>query len=223
MAMRVRATGSLPGKRDFDDLTQKLRIAVTAGVTGAAAGLQTDLRQTLGRLGPQWRKLGNAVRVQVYPKNRPSRAAAALIYANGERAAKALQAHDDGATIRSRSGKALAIPLHNYRGPKREKLGPQSSFFRGRLVFIPSKDRGGLEIGVLAMPATGTASAQRRQRNTKGRKAISERISKDLVPMFLLIRQVVLRSKFDGKALAQKWGEDVPALIAVQAKRLGIG
>lgn len=223
MPIRLRMAGRLPGKREFSDMERKLAIAVTAGVTGAAEGMQTEFRQSLMALGPRWAKLGRAMKTSVYPRGRPSLGAAALIYARGESARTMLRAHEDGVTIQARGGKALAIPVHNYRGPDRKLLGPRSSFFARRLRYIPARDRSGLAVGVLAVPATGTAAQQRRQRTAKVRRGLSPRIPEKMVAMFILVRLVRLPKRIEGKRIAAKWAADVPALITVEARRMGLG
>lgn len=207
--------GGLDPAQQIERQTRAFAQAVTAAMAGAAEGVKTDLRRQLVAGGSRrMQRLSTAIRVEVFPRPpRYSPKAAATVYAKGADAERYFAAFTTGAYITARRGSALAIPLHNFRGVDGRLLGPRSSFFSGRLKFIPAKQRGGTDVGVLAIPATGTASQRRRQRNTAGRRAISKTIDGDLVPVFILVRAVRLPKLLSPAETVEKWGRQIPGLI----------
>lgn len=201
--------------------TRAFAQAVSAAMAGAAEGVKTDLRRQLTAGGSKrMQRLSGAIRVDVFPRPpRYSPRAAATVYAKGADAERYFAAFSTGPYITASRGRALAIPLHNFRGVDGRLLGPRSSFFANRLKFIPSKNRGGVNVGILAIPATGTASQRRRQRNTAGRRAIAKSIDADLVPVFVLVHAVRLPKLLSPAETVEKWGRQIPGLIQ-QALRL---
>lgn len=201
--------------------------AVSIAMAGMAEGAKQDLRRAVsayagafgkGRMG----RVANAIRAESYPRPpKYSPAAAAAVFAQGEQAERIFSAFSTGPLVTPNSGRptftgkgkpTLAIPLHQYRDINGHLLGPRSSFFSGRLVFVPAKQRTGQSIGVLAMPGVGRPSAVRRQRNTVNRQALSKTIDKQMVPMFALVRAVRHPKVIDPDAVASKWAAAGPAL-----------
>jgi Family of unknown function (DUF6441) len=109
--------------------------AVTAGTKAASQGLKTELRRQVGKagLGP---RLANSWRDKHYPNQKLD--AASLVYT---KAPQMIRAFDEGAVIRSRRGRFLAIPTENAprKGTDRKRISP-STFPEhrfGPLRFVP--------------------------------------------------------------------------------------
>ena len=80
--------------------------AVTTAMREAGAGLKSAWRGQITGAGLGTR-LGNSIRLAIYPKGSESLNAAALVWSN---APVIVSAHDAGPLIRSRNGFWLAIP-----------------------------------------------------------------------------------------------------------------
>lgn len=195
--------------------------AVSIAVAGATEGAKLELRKQLDSRGGRLTRLRGAIRSEVFPRPpRYSQRAAGTIYAAGDAADRMFTAFSEAPVITSK-GKALVIPLHNYRDIRGALLGPQSSFFAGRMEFIPQRNLkvGGRNVvGIYAMKASGRASLARRQRNAARRKALSSRIDDGLVPMFLLVKAVRMPRLLRPDEVLAKWTARIPDLIAAANK-----
>lgn len=220
--MRIKMT--VRGERlsvQFETAGRTLAKTTAAAVAAATEGAKLELRKQLSSRGGRMERLKNAIRSEVFPKPpRYSSKAAGLIYAAGDQADRMFIAFSTGPLI-TPQGKALAIPLHNYRGVDRRLLGPESSFFRGRLVFIPRR-RGaaGNYVGIYAMRGSSRAGTLRKQRNSARRKGLSAQIDGDLVPVFVLLRAVQMPKLLHPDAVIEKWTGRIPDLIAEAARML---
>lgn len=225
MPLTIRASLSgTPISAQSDAARDTLAKAVTAAVTAAGVGAKLDLRAQLKAASPRFGRLSGAIRGETYPKPpKFSMGAATTIYAHGRSAERMFEAFSSGAEISVRNRRALAIPLHNYRGIDGKLLGPKSSFFAGRLFFVPSRERGGQEIGMLATKAPTRASARRKLLRTKGRQRAAEKLGEDLIPQFLLVKRVKLPRVLTPEAIIGKWADQVPALTEQALARLGEG
>lgn len=143
-------------------------------------------------------RLANTWQDKLYPEGRKqSWHPAVLIFS---KAPEIIQAHTQGVTIKSKSGRYLAIPTSNVAkslGRGGRKLTPRTieAQFRQKLVFIPG--RGG---NILAFATTRTGKTGRlRSGITK-----SGRTSKgaEMTLMFVLVRQVTLRKRLNWPKLA---------------------
>lgn len=211
-----------------DGMRHTLGRAVTIAVAGAIEGAKEDMRRQAsayaGRFGKgRMGRVANAIRGEAYPKPpKFSLSAAGRIYAKGEQAERIFSAFSTGPVITPTRARALAIPLHGERDINGALLGPKSSFWGGRLQFIPSPERGGMAIGILAVERPGTrAGALRRMRNTKNRAAFSARLDEFWVPQFLLVRAARHPKTLTPEATMAQWTAQVPALIEQALKRLG--
>ncbi len=105
-------------------LADEVRIAeqaVTHSIREATDGLKTELRNQITGAG-LGQRLANTWRGEVYPKGKMSIKAAGLVYS---RAPVIVGAHDQGATIRSKDGFWLAIPLPAAgKGPRGKRMTP---------------------------------------------------------------------------------------------------
>jgi len=213
MKLRFALSGTPPSQQ-LDRMGRNLAKAVTIAVTAAAEGTKIDLRKQLIAGGSQkMAKLSGAIRSKVFPNPpRYSPQAAAEVYAQGKEAERYFSAFSKGPLILPNKTNALAIPLHNYRDLNGRLLGPQSSFFAGRLTFIPIKKRGSVR-GVLAMKGAGRASQIRRQRNAKTRRPFRDLAGETEVVVFLLVSSARLPRLLTPEATARKWAAEIPALI----------
>jgi len=152
----------------------------------------------------------------VYPQGQSSLRAAGFVHPRGQQAKRVFAAHSSGATIFPRVGRALAIPLHNFRN-RNGRLGPRA--FGQPLTFIPFRRSANL-LGVLATKAPRTArrgtltAAGRRARGTVARRGLAEVIGERYVPQFLLVRRTRLPAAFQTDSIVAKWAGAIPGLIA---------
>jgi hypothetical protein len=203
-----------------DGMRGTLSKAVSIAVAGAIAGATQDMRRQVssysGRFGKgRMGRVANAIRGDVYPKApRHSLDAAGRVYARGAQAERIFAAFASGPVVTPTRARALAIPLHGERGVDGALLGPRSSFWGGRLTFIPASERGGLTIGVLAVERQGARRSDlRRQRTTRNRAAISARLDEFWVPQFVLVRAVRHPKSLNPEATMRDWTARVPGLI----------
>jgi hypothetical protein len=201
--------------------------ATSAAVHAATEGAKLELRKQLASRGGRMSRLRGAIRSATYPKPpRYSAKAAGTVYAAGDSADRMFTAFSTGPVVTPKGGKALAIPLHNYRGVDRQLLGPKSSFFAGRIIFIPRsnlKTGGNKVVGIYAMKATGRPGSIRKQRNTPRRKSLSAQIDGGLVPVFMLVSSAQMPKLLSPETIMAKWAGQIPDLIAQAARMLDNG
>jgi len=124
--------------RSLADMQADLRDierAVTGGTRDAGRGLRTELRRQVGSAG-LGQRLANSWRDRHYPNQQLD--AASLVYT---KAPQIIRAFDEGAVIRSRRGRFLAIPTENAprKGTDGRRISP-STFPKhrlGLLRFVP--------------------------------------------------------------------------------------
>lgn len=224
--IRMRAEGTPPSVQ-LEAYGRRLAKATSIAMAGAIEGAKEDLRRQaagyVGRFGKgRMGSVANAIRGQVYPAApRFSLTPAGVVYANGKSADRIFSAFATGPIITPRKGKVLAIPLHQYRDINRDLLGPKSSYWGGRLEYIPlDPPRGGV-VGILAIPRDTTRkSVVRRERNTRNRKAVSARLADHMVPQFLLVRQVRHPKVLSPREVMGAWAERLPGMIETAMAQL---
>jgi hypothetical protein len=133
--MKLAATIARSLQADMQTELRDIERAVAAGTRAAGRGLRTELRRQIAsaRLG---QRLANIWRDKHYPNQQLD--AASLVYT---RAPQITRAFDEGAVIRSRRGRFLAIPTEN--APRKRTDGrrispstfPEHRF--GPLRFVP--------------------------------------------------------------------------------------
>ncbi|MCW3477366.1 DUF6441 family protein [Limobrevibacterium gyesilva] len=204
--------------------------AVAVGVAAAAEGAKTDLRKQLQGSGYRFGRAVNAVRSTVYPRppaHSPS--AAATVFAAGDSADRFLSAFATGAVVTPKRGRALAIPLHDFRGFDRRLVGPNSSFWGGRLIFIPAAgyDRaasgtslGGAKIGILASKIDAYSTGARWSRNSRARRSFSRQLASSLIPQFLLVSVARMPKILSLDDVLNTWADRMPDLAARAAEIL---
>ena len=105
--MKLAASIARSLQADLQAELRDLERAVAAGTKSAGQGLRTELRRQIGSVG-LGQRLANSWRDQHYPNQKLD--AASLVYT---KAPQIIRAFDEGAVIRSRRGRFLAVPTEN--------------------------------------------------------------------------------------------------------------
>jgi hypothetical protein len=129
---------------------------------------------------------------------------------------------DEGAVIRSKRGRFLAIPTEN--APRkgtdgrriRPRTFPEHSF--GPLRFVPRSSGPSLLVvdGLRASFSRNTGELQGFRRATDRARRSGQGLA--TVVMFLLVPQVKLRKRLDVARAAERWSGQLPALIEQQLR-----
>jgi hypothetical protein len=212
--MKFVATIARSWKADLQTELRGLQRAVATGTRQAGQSLKTELRRqvTSARLG---QRLANSWRDKHYPNQQLD--AASLIYT---KAPQIISAFDEGAVIRSRRGRFLAIPTENAprKGTDGRRISP-STFPEhrfGPLRFVPRQS------GPSLLVVDGLrASFSRQTGELRGFRRATDRARRNgqglaTVVMFLLVPQVKLRKRLDVARAAERWSGQLPALIERQ-------
>jgi hypothetical protein len=189
---------------------------VAGGTRDTGRGLSTDLRRQVGSAGVGQR-LVNSWRDKYYPNQKLD--AASLVYT---KAPQIIRAFDEGAMIRSRRGRFLAIPTESAprKGTDGRRISP-STFPEhrfGPLQFVPRPS------GPSLLVADGLrASFSRQIGELRGFRPASDRARRTgagltTVVMFLLVPQVKLRKRLDSARAAERWSAQLPVLIEQQLR-----
>jgi hypothetical protein len=190
--------------------------AASNGTRDAGRGLRTELRRQVASAG-LGQRLANSWRDKHYPNRRLD--AASLVYS---KAPQIIRAFDEGALIRSRRGRFLAIPAENAprKGTDGRRISP-STFPEhrfGPLRFVPRSN------GPSFLVADGLrASLSRKSGELRGFRRATDRARRSgqgltTVVMFLLVPQVKLRKRLDVARAAERWSGQLPALIEQQLR-----
>jgi hypothetical protein len=214
MAMKLTVTIIRSIEADMQAELRHVERVVASGTRDAGRGLKTELRRQVASagLGP---RLANSWRDKHYPNQKLD--AASLVYT---KAAQIIRAFDEGAVIRSRRGRWLAIPTEN--APKKGTDGrrispstfPEHRF--GPLRFVPRPS------GPSLLVVDGLrASFSRQTGQLRGFRPATERARRSgqgltTVVMFLLVPQVKLRKRLDMTRAAEHWSAQLTALIEQQ-------
>jgi hypothetical protein len=193
-----------------------LERAVATGTRDAGRGLKTELRSQVASAG-LGQRLANSWRDKHYPNQKLN--AASLVYT---KAPQIIRAFDEGAVIRSRGGRFLAIPTENAprKGTDGRRVSP-STFPEhrfGPLRFVPRPT------GPSLLVVDGLrASYSRRTGQLRGFRRATERARRSgqgltTVVMFLLVPQVKLPKRLDVARAAEHWSAQLPALIEQQLR-----
>jgi hypothetical protein len=195
---------------------RNIESAVASGTRDAGRGLKTELRRQVTSAG-LGQRLGNSWRDKHYPNRKLD--AASLVYT---KAPQIIRAFDEGAVIRSRRGRFLAIPTENAprKGTDGKRISP-STFPEhrfGPLRFVPRT------IGPSLLVVDGLrASFSRKTGGLRGFRRATERARQSgqgltTVVMFLLVPQVKLPKRLDVVRVAERWSAQLPALIEQQLR-----
>jgi hypothetical protein len=190
--------------------------AVAAGTRDAGRGLRTELRRQVTSAG-LGQRLANSWRDKHYPNQRLD--AASLVYT---KAPQIIRAFDEGAVIRSKRGRFLAIPTENAprKGTDGRRIKP-STFPEhrfGPLRFVPRASGPSLLVvdGVRASFSRQTGELRGFRRATDRARRSGQGLT--TVVMFLLVPQVKLRKRLDVARAAERWSGQLPALIEHQLR-----
>lgn len=189
--------------------------AVTRAVRSSADKLKLDMRNQVTGAGLGGR-LANAVRSRNYPPGSDaSLGAAALVYAKPSRsgvggAAAILSAYEDGAVIRSRQGRYLAIPTDAVISRGGKKVSPRDFEEAGiKLRFVPP--RAGRPALLVADDFTVGERSGRARYATARQRQTGRRLA--TVVMFVLIPQARVRKRLNIKSLADSALSSLPNAI----------
>jgi hypothetical protein len=214
--MRLLATLTKSIGADLAAELKDLERAVAVGTTDAGRGLRTELRHQVASAG-LGQRLANSWRDRHYPNQKLD--AASLVYT---KAPQIIRAFDDGAVIRSRRGRFLAIPTENAprKGTDGTRISP-STFPEhrfGPLRFVPRPS------GPSLLVVDGLrASFSRQTGELRGFRRATERARRGgqglaTVVMFLVVPQVKVRKRLDVAQAAEHWSAQLPALIEQQLR-----
>ena len=155
LRMKFAATITRSLQADMQAELRDIERAVASGTREAGRGLKTELRRQVASAG-LGQRLANSWRDKHYPNQKLD--AASLVYT---KAPQIIRAFDEGAVIRSRRGRFLAIPTENAprKGTDGRRISP-STFPEhrfGPLRFVPRAKRtvapGGGRLASLVQPA----------------------------------------------------------------------
>jgi Family of unknown function (DUF6441) len=190
--------------------------AASNGTRDAGRGLKTELRRQVSSAG-LGQRLANSWRDKHYPNQKLD--AASLVYT---KAPRIIRAFDEGAVIRSKRGRFLAIPTENAprKGTDRSRISP-STFPEhrfGPLRFVPRPSGPSL----LVVDEL-RASFSRQTGQLRGFRRATDRARRSgqgltTVVMFLLVPQVKLHKRLDVARAAERWSAQLPALIERQLR-----
>jgi Family of unknown function (DUF6441) len=214
--MKLATTMGRSLQADMQAEVRDIERAVTSGTRDAGRGLKTELRRQVASTG-LGQRLGNSWRDRHYPNQKLD--AASLVYT---KAPQIIRAFDEGALIRSKRGRFLAIPTENAprKGTDGKRVSP-STFPEhrfGPLRFVPRQSGPSLLVvdGLRASFSRKTGELRGFRRAT-GRARQSGQGATTVV-MFLLVPQVKLRKRLDVARAAERWSAQLPALIEQQLR-----
>jgi Family of unknown function (DUF6441) len=190
--------------------------AVTSGTRDAGRRLKTELRGQVTSAG-LGQRLANSWRDRHYPNRKLD--AASLVFTN---APQIIRAFDEGALIRSKRGRFLAMPTENAprKGTDGKRISP-STFPEqrfGPLRFVPRSSGPSLLVvdGVRASFSRESGELRGFRRATDRARHSGQGLT--TVVMFLLVPQVKLPKRRDVARAAEHWSEQLPALIEQQLR-----
>jgi Family of unknown function (DUF6441) len=212
--MKFAATIVRSLQADMQAELRDLERAVAAGTRSAGQSLKSELRRQVAGTG-LGQRLANSWRDRHYPNQKLD--AASLVYT---KAPQIIRAFDEGALIRSRRGRFLAIPTENAprKGTDGKRIRP-STFPEhrfGPLRFVPRQSGPSLLVvdGLRASHSRQTGKLRGFRRATHRARERGEGLTTAV--MFLLVPQVKLRKRLDVARAAEHWSGQLPALIEQQ-------
>jgi Family of unknown function (DUF6441) len=207
--------GSL--QADLQAELRDLERAVATGTRDAGRGLKTQLRRQVASAG-LGQRLANSWRDRHYPNQKLD--AASLVYT---KAPQIIRAFDEGALVRSRRGRFLAIPTENAprKGTDGRRIKPSTfpEHRLGRLRFVPRPSGPSLLVvdGLRASFSRKTGELRGFRRTTDRARRGGQGLT--TVVMFLLVPQVKLSKRLDVARAAEHWSAQLPAMIEQQLRR----
>jgi Family of unknown function (DUF6441) len=201
---------------DMQGKLREIERAVATGTRDGGRGLRTELRRQVTSAG-LGQRLANSWRDRHYPNQRLD--AASLVYT---KAPQIIRAFDEGAVIRSKRGRFLAIPTENApkKGTDGKRISP-STFPEhrfGSLRFVPRSGGPSLFVidGLRASFSRKSGELRGFRRATDRARARGDGLT--TVVMFLLVPQVKLPKRLEVTRAAEHWSARLPALIEQQLR-----
>jgi len=214
MKLAGKMVGSL--KADLQADLRRIERAVPDGVKAAGDGLKGSLRKQVVSAGLGAR-LSRTWRGRTYPNR--GHDAASLVWS---KAPQIVRAFAEGAVIRAKGGRWLAIPTPAApkRGVGGKRITPATFPVErhGPLRLVKRRGRTALLVvdGVRVSSTTGRVG--RRAKGDGRTKSGGYRKGIATVVMFVLVRQVRLRKRLDVVRVAERWARRLPALIRRQVR-----
>jgi len=214
--MKLTATmvGSL--KADMRAEMRRIERAVPDGVKIAGDGLKAGLRNQVVGAGLGAR-LARTWRGRTYPNR--GHDAASLVWS---KAPQIIRAFDQGATIKGKGGRWLAIPTPAApkRGTDGKRITPATfpTERHGPLRMVRRSGRTALLVvdGVRISATTGRVG--RRAKGGGRTRSGGYRQGIATVAMFVLVRQVRIAKRLNVARVAERWTRRLPALIRRQVR-----
>ncbi|HET6519496.1 MAG TPA: DUF6441 family protein, partial [Geminicoccaceae bacterium] len=209
--MKLAATITRSLQADLRAELREIERAVSGGTREAGRGLTAELRRQVASAG-LGQRLGNGWRDRHYANRGTD--AASLVYT---RAPPIIRAFDEGALIRSRRGRFLAIPTGNAprKGTDGRRISPRTfpEHRFGPLRFVPRRSGPSLLVvdGLRASVSRKTGELRGFRRATERARARGEGLT--TVVVFLLVPQAKLAKRLDVARAAERWSAQLPALI----------
>jgi hypothetical protein len=214
--MKLAATLARSLQADMQAELRDIERAVAAGTRDAGRGLKTELRRQAVSAG-LGQRLANSWRDKHYPNQKLD--AASLIYT---KAPQIIRAFDEGAIIRSRRGRFLAIPTENApkKGTDGRRISPSTfpEHRLGPLRFVQRPSGPSLLVvdGLRASFSRKSGELRGFRRATDRARARGDGLA--TVVMFLLLPQVKLSKRLEVARAAEHWSAQLPALIEQQLR-----
>jgi hypothetical protein len=214
MKLATAITRSL--QADMQAELRDLERAAAVGTKEAGRGLKTQLRRQVASAG-LGQRLGRTWRDRHYFNRGLD--AASLVYT---KAPQIIRAFDEGAVIRSRRGRFLAIPTENAprKGTDGKRISPSTfpEHRSGPLRFVPRSSGPSLLVvdGLRASFSRQTGQLRGFRRATERARRSGQGLT--TVVMFLLVPQVKLRKRLNVARAAERWSGQLPALIERQLR-----
>jgi hypothetical protein len=190
--------------------------AVATGTRDAGRGLRTELRRQVVSAG-LGQRLANSWRDRHYPNLMLD--AASLVYT---KAPQIVRAFDEGAVIRSKRERLLAIPTENAprKGTDGKRISPRTfpEHRFGPLRFVPRSSRPSLLVVDALRAAFSRQTGELRGFGRATERARRSGQGLTTVVMFLLVPQVKLSKRLDVARAAERWSAQLPALIEQQLR-----
>jgi hypothetical protein len=214
--MKLAATLARSLQADMQAELRGIERAVTSGTRDAGRGLRTELRRQVTSAG-LGQRLANSWRDKHYPNQKLD--AASLVYT---KAPQIIRAFDEGAVVRSKRGRFLAIPTEDAprKGTDGKRISPRTfpEHRFGPLRLVPRQNGPSLLVvdGLRASYSRQTGQLRGFRRATDRARRSGQGLT--TVVMFLLVPQVKLRKRLDVARAAERWSAELPALIERQLR-----
>ncbi len=201
--------------RDLDRYAQRLESASQKAVRKSAFNSKKSWGSHISGAG-LGSKLPRSIRYKFY-KNE-GHDAAAIVYT---KAHQILRGFDQGATLKSRTGKYIAVPTkYAPKRSERKRVTPRNFPARlGKLIFVPARgSRPALLVVKNARKSYSKKDGRFRGVRAASKRAIAKGESETIV-MFTLHKQVKMRKRTNMKMVIEREVKKLPALIDQEMSR----